>query len=194
MSVLLRQVTLRNYRSIGQCKVDLSRIECARRTQWHRERVILSTRLRLVTESLSETLDYAIRQRGGISEKLGVVLAVTPATSLSVTSDSVSNDNVNASFAFRSRSSPTRVVSESSMSRLISRATDSRKPITTFRTDELRKRSPATWRNSLLRFWRIVLYLGAVSGSPVFRPLFDALSTDGVLQYKSCRNQTVTVA
>ena len=37
MSVLLRQVTLRNYKSIGQCKVDLSGLNVPRRTQRVRE-------------------------------------------------------------------------------------------------------------------------------------------------------------
>ena len=98
MSVLLRQVTLQNYKSIGQCKVDLSELNVLVGANGTGKSNFIDA-ISLVSESLSETLDYAIRHRGGINEvrrrsgghpshfAIGLRLRL--------------DDEVNASFAFR---------------------------------------------------------------------------------------------
>ena len=169
MSVLLRQVTLRNYKSIGQCKVDLSSLNVLVGPNGSGKSNFIDA-LRLVTESLSETLDYAIRQRGGISEvrrrsgghpshfAIGLRLRL--------------DDNVNASFAFRIGALPQggfRVQHEQAH---IS-GNGLEEAYYDVQDGELRKRSPQLPTPPKILEDR--LYLGAVSGSPVFRPLFDAL-------------------
>ena len=67
MPVLLRRVALHNYKSIGQCKVDLSSLNVLVGPNGSGKSNFIDA-LRLISESLSETLDYAIRQRGGIGE------------------------------------------------------------------------------------------------------------------------------
>ena len=65
MSVLLRSVTLRNYKSIAKCKVDLSNLTILIGPNGSGKSNFIDA-LRLITEGLNSTLEYAIRQRGGI--------------------------------------------------------------------------------------------------------------------------------
>ena len=67
MSILIRRVVLRNYKSIGACKVDLSDLNLLVGPNGAGKSNFIDA-LRLVSESLRETLEYAIQQRGGIGE------------------------------------------------------------------------------------------------------------------------------
>ena len=173
MSVLIRQVTLRNYKSIGQCKVDLSGLNVLVGPNGSGKSNFIDA-LRLVSESLSETLDYAIRQRGGIGEvrRRSGGHPSHFAISLRLGLD----ESVNASFAFRIGALPQgafRVQHEQahiSGEGLESAYYDAQ-------DGELRKVSPQLRAHPKILEDR--LYLSAVSGSPVFRPLFDALSHMG---------------
>lgn len=65
--VLLRSVALRNYKSIARCRVELSNLTLLVGPNGSGKSNFIDA-LRLVSESLNATLEYAIRQRGGISE------------------------------------------------------------------------------------------------------------------------------
>lgn len=67
MPTLLRRVTLRNYKSIGQCKVDLGPMSLLVGPNGSGKSNFLDA-IRLVSEGVNSTLEYAIRQRGGIGE------------------------------------------------------------------------------------------------------------------------------
>ena len=67
MTVLLRRVVIRNYKSIGECKVELRNLSVLVGPNGAGKSNFIDA-LRLVSESLGTTLEYAIRQRGGISE------------------------------------------------------------------------------------------------------------------------------
>ena len=169
MSVLLRQVTLRNYKSIGQCKVNLSGLNVLVGPNGSGKSNFIDA-LRLVSESLSETLDYAIRQRGGISEvrRRSGGHPSHFAISLRLQLD----ESVNASFAFRVGALPEgafRVQHE--QARIWGLGLEEVHYIV--QNGQLQKTSAQLQAPPKIVEDR--LYLGAVSGAPTFRPLFDAL-------------------
>lgn len=67
MAILVRQVALRNFKSIASCKVDLNDITLLVGPNGVGKSNFLDA-LRLVSDALNATLEYAIRQRGGINE------------------------------------------------------------------------------------------------------------------------------
>jgi predicted ATPase len=67
MTVLLRSVALRNYKSIAKCRVELSNLTLLVGPNGAGKSNFIDA-LRMVSESLNATLEYAIRQRGGIGE------------------------------------------------------------------------------------------------------------------------------
>ena len=173
MSVLLRQVTLRNYKSIGQCKVDLMGLNVLVGANGTGKSNFIDA-LRLVSESLSETLEYAIRQRGGIGEVRrrsgGHPSHFAIKLRLQLDKD------VNASFAFRIGALPQgafRVQHE--QAHISGDGLDS--AYYDVQDGELQKVSAQLRAPPKILEDR--LYLSAVSGSPAFRPLFDALSRMG---------------
>ena len=173
MSVLIRQVTLRNYKSIGQCKVDLSGLNVLVGPNGSGKSNFIDA-LRLVSESLSETLDYAIRQRGGIGEvrRRSGGHPSHFAINLRLRLD----ESVNASFAFRIGALPQGAFRVQHEQVHIS-GDDLEAAYYDVQDGELRKAS-AQLRSSP-KIGEDRLYLSAVSGSPTFRPLFDALSRMG---------------
>ena len=173
MSVLLRQVTLRNYKSIGQCKVDLSELNVLVGSNGTGKSNFIDA-LRLVSESLSETLDYAIRQRGGIGEvrRRSGGHPSHFAISLRLRLD----ENVNASFAFQVGALPEGAFRVQHEQAHIS-GDGLEEAYYVVRDGEIWKGSAHLGMPPKIVEDR--LYLGAISGIPAFRPLYDALSRMG---------------
>ena len=173
MSVLLRRVTLHNYKSIGQCKVDLSGLNVLVGPNGSGKSNFIDA-LRLVSESLSETLDYAIRQRGGIAEvrRRSGGHPSHFAISLRLRLD----ESANASYAFRIGA-----LSQGAFRVQHEQAHISGDGFESAYYDvqdgELQKLS--TQLRAPPKILEDRLYLSAVSGAPAFRPLFDALSQMG---------------
>jgi len=67
MAVLIRQVALKNYKSIARCKVDLHDMTLLVGPNGSGKSNFVDA-LRLVADALDTTLEHAIRQRGGINE------------------------------------------------------------------------------------------------------------------------------
>lgn len=67
MNLFLKSVTLRNYKSIARCKVDLQPLTVLVGPNGSGKSNFLDS-LRLVAESLRTTLEHALRDRGGIKE------------------------------------------------------------------------------------------------------------------------------
>ena len=173
MSVLLRQVTLRNYKSIGQCKVDLSGLNVLIGSNGTGKSNFIDA-LRLVSESLSETLDYAIRQRGGIGEvrRRSGGHPSHFAISLRLRLD----ENVNASFAFQVGALPEGAFRVQHEQAHIS-GDGLEEAYYVVRDGEIWKGSAHLGTPPKIVEDR--LYLGAISGIPAFRSLYDALSRMG---------------
>ena len=173
MSVLLRRVTLHNYKSIGQCKVDLSGLNVLVGPNGSGKSNFIDA-LRLVSESLSETLDYAIRLRGGIAEvrRRSGGHPSHFAISLRLRLD----ESVNASYAFRIGA-----LSQGAFRVQHEQAHISGDGLEAAYYDvqdgALQKLS--TQLRAPPQILEDRLYLSAVSGAPAFRPLFDALSQMG---------------
>ena len=169
MSVLLRQVTLRNYKSIGQCKVDLSGLNVLVGPNGSGKSNFIDA-LRLVSESLSETLDYAIRQRGGIGEVRR--RSGGHPSHFAINLRLQLEETVNASFAFQIGALPEgafRVQHEQAHIWGL----DLEEAYYDVQNGQLQKASAQLQPPPKIVEDR--LYLGAISGSPAFRPLFDAL-------------------
>lgn len=67
MAILIRQVVLKNFRSISSCKVDLEDISLLVGPNGAGKSNFIDA-IRLVSDALNSTLEYALRQRGGINE------------------------------------------------------------------------------------------------------------------------------
>ena len=67
MATLIRQVVLKNFKSISRCKVDLRDISLLVGPNGSGKSNFVDA-LQLVSDALNSTLDHAIRQRGGINE------------------------------------------------------------------------------------------------------------------------------
>jgi len=170
MSVLIRQVTLQNYKSIGQCKVDLSELNVLVGANGTGKSNFIDA-ISLVSESLSETLDYAIRHRGGINEvrrrsgghpshfAIGLRLRL--------------DDEVNASFAFRIGALSEGAFRVQQEQAHISGGDLFDDAYYVVQNGQLQKKSAQLQAPPKVVEDR--LYLGAMSGSPSFRPLYDAL-------------------
>ncbi len=173
MPVLLRRVALHNYKSIGQCKVDLSSLNVLVGPNGSGKSNFIDA-LRLISESLSETLDYAIRQRGGVGEvrRRSGGHPSHFAISLRLRLD----ERVNASFAFRIGALPQGAFYVQREQAHIS-GDGLEEAYYDVQTGQLR--SGSAQLRAPPKVVEDRLYLGAVSGSPAFRPLFDALSGMG---------------
>lgn len=182
MAILVRRATLVNYKSIARCQVDLGPL-CLLVGPNGAGKSNFVDALRLVSESLKGTLEYAIRQRGGINE-------VRRRSSGHPTHFAIGLrirlfDGGNASFAFRVGALPNgdfRVQQEQAVI-----ACPDFEAHYDVRDGELMKfgvREDGAFTTSDIagRPVKIVpdrLFLTAVSGTRVFRPLFDALSGMG---------------
>ncbi|MDH3473885.1 MAG: AAA family ATPase [Rhodospirillales bacterium] len=67
MSVLLRRVTIQNYKSIAKCRVDLGSLSLLVGPNGSGKSNFLDA-IRLISDGLETSLEHAIRQRGGIQD------------------------------------------------------------------------------------------------------------------------------
>ncbi len=173
MSILLRHVKLRNYKSIGRCKVDLAELNLLVGPNGAGKSNFIDA-LRLVSESLRETLEYAIRQRSGIGEvrRRSGGHPNHFAISLRLRLE----ETVNASFAFQIGALPEGAFRVQHEQAHIS-GQGLEEAYYDVQDGELQRAS--TQLQAPPKILEDRLYLSAVSGLPAFRPLFDALSRMG---------------
>ena len=173
MSILIRRVVLRNYKSIGACKVDLSDLNLLVGPNGAGKSNFIDA-LRLVSESLRETLEYAIQQRGGIGEVRrrsgGHPRHFAVSLRLRL------GEGANASFAFQ-----VGALSEGAFRVQREQAHISgdglEEAFYDVQDGALRNKSAQLGTPPAVSSDR--LYLSTASGLPAFRPLFDTLSRMG---------------
>ncbi len=175
MAILIRRLTLLNYKSIASCEVELHDLCLLVGLNGVGKSNFLDA-LRLVSESLRTTLEYAIRQRGGIKEvrrKSG-----GHPTHFAIRLHVNLGDGQNALYAFRVGALPGGDFLVQQEKAVISSPNLDQESIfyevrdgeLVAATEDLRLPSKVV---------RDRLYLAAVSGDPVFRLLYDALSRMG---------------
>ena len=173
MSILIRRVVLRNYKSIGACKVDLSDLNLLVGPNGVGKSNFIDA-LRLVSESLRETLEYAIRQRGGIGEVRrrsgGHPRHFAVSLRLRL------GEGANASFAFQVGALPEGAFRVQREQAHIS-GDGLEGAFYDVQDGALRNKSAQLGTPPAVSSDR--LYLSTASGLPAFRPLFDALSRMG---------------
>ena len=177
MSILISRVVLRNYKSIGQCKIDLSELNILIGPNGAGKSNFIDA-LRLVSESLRETLEYAIRQRGGIGEvrrRSGGRSGGRP-RNFAVSLRLRLGENTNASFAFQIGALPEGAFRVQREQARISGG-GPEEAWYEIQDGALRKASAQLGSPPAVSADR--LYLSTASGLPAFRPLFDALSRMG---------------
>jgi predicted ATPase len=173
MSVLVRQVTLRNYKSIGQCQVKLGDLTLFVGPNGAGKSNFIDA-IRLITDALRSSLEYAIRARGGIGEvrrrssghpnHFNIHLLVNlyaeqdAAFSFQIGAQPKGGFVVQREVAAISRSGLEHAFYEINEGQIVNASSHLKDP-------------PKVSRDRL--------FLTAVSGIEVFRPLFDVLSTMG---------------
>ncbi len=172
MSILINRVALQNYRSIGQCEIDLSELNVLVGPNGAGKSNFIDA-LRLVSESLRETLEYAIRQRGGIGEVRrrsgGRPRHFVVSLRLRL------GEGANASFAFQIGALEGTFRVQREEARISGGGLE--EAWYEVRDGELGKASAQLQSPPAVSADR--LYLSTASGLPAFRPLFDALSSMG---------------
>lgn len=173
MSVLLRHVALRNYKSIGQCQVALSDLTLFVGPNGAGKSNFVDA-IRLVSDALRSSLEYAIRARGGIGEvrrrssghpnHFNIHLVVRL------------HENQDGAFSFQIGAQPkggfvvqreVAVISLGGFDRAF------------YEVHEGAVLSASNHLKDPPKVSKDRLFLTAVSGIEIFRPLFDALSTMG---------------
>ena len=167
----ITDVTIKNYKSIGQCHVELGKITVLIGQNGSGKSNFLDA-LQLLSDALNSTLEYAIRQRGGISEVRrrsgGHPTHFVIRLRLKLT------DTLHAGFAFRAGSTAEERGFTVQQEALVIR--EGKEIVASYESKEgnIVKKSenltliPATSSDRL--------FLTAVSALPEFRPVFDALS------------------
>lgn len=173
MSVLLRRVALRNFKSIAECKVDLGDLTVLVGPNGSGKSNFIDA-LRLVSESLSTTLEYAIRQRGGISEVRRRSGGHPSHFAISLRINLGRGKNAN--FAFQVGARP-----EGEFHVQHEQAMVSTEGLTTafyeIKNGEIKRASDDLTTSPEIVSDR--LFLNVASGVRAFRPLYDALSSMG---------------
>jgi len=164
----LRRVTIRNYKSIAACKVDLGPLMFLVGPNGSGKSNFLDA-LRFVADALRISLDYALRERGSIREVRR--RSGGHPTHFSLRLDFVLPSRAVGHYAFRVGSKPSggyEVQTEEC------RIQPFLGPESYFRIDKgtVKEASFSPWPASLPDR----LFLVAASGIPEFRPIFDALS------------------
>lgn len=174
MSVLLREVRLRNFKSIARCRVGLGSLTLLVGPNGSGKSNFLDA-LRLVKESLQGTLELALRKRGGIGEVRR--MSGGHPNHFAIQLDLALSDGCEASFAFRIGAAPDggfkvqrekAVVRTSVLGGLVGYEVNDG-TLTQVSADLPTLPRPATDR----------LFLTAVSGIDQFRGLFDGLGGMG---------------
>jgi predicted ATPase len=176
MAILIRRVTLRNYKSIARAAVGLSDLTVLVGPNGVGKSNFIDA-LRFVADSLNTTLDVAMRQRGGI----GAVRRHSGGhpNHFAISVQLRVGGNREAHYAFQIGARPNgafvvqheqAVVSETPFQQHFF---DIREGELTAASEELGTAPPKGSDDRL--------YLTSVSGIPAFRPLYDALS--GILSY-----------
>ena len=173
MSILIRHVVLRNYKSIGQCKVDLSDLNILVGPNGAGKSNFIDA-LRLVSESLRETLEYAIRQRGGIGEVRRRSGGHPRHFAISLRLRL--GEGADASFAFQVGALPEGAFR---VQREQARISGGGLEEACYEVQDGALRNASTQLRTSPAVSADRLYLSAASGLPAFRPLFDALSRMG---------------
>ena len=183
MALLLRRVSLVNYKSIARCQVDPNDLCLLVGPNGSGKSNFLDA-IRLVSESLDSTLEYAIRQRGGINE-------VRRRSSGHPTHFTVSlriglDDGGNGLYAFKigaTRDGSFRVQQENAAI-----SGDNYEAHYEIRDGEIKKfefyedgkrYGASALAPTLTNITSDRLFLATLSGVAAFRPLFDALSKMG---------------
>lgn len=173
MTLFVKTVTLRNYKSIARCRVNLQPLTLLVGPNGAGKSNFLDS-LRLVAESLRTSLEYALRERGGIKEVRRKSRGHP--THFSVRLDLNLPETAAASYAFEVGALPNgafRVRHEECY------ITERRPPYATrfFIVEDgaVKESSPST----LSKVEPDRLYLTAVSAVPEFRPVYDGLSGMG---------------
>ncbi|MGQ0663847.1 MAG: AAA family ATPase [Pseudomonadota bacterium] len=173
MPILLRRVVLRNYKSIGHCKIDLGPLSILVGPNGAGKSNFIDA-LRLVGDALNATLDHAFRQRGGIGEVRRRSGGHPTHFAISLRTDLASG--INGAFAFQVGALPNggfevqqeqASVSNGGLEPAFYKVRRGK----VVAASEHLKQPPATVANRL--------FLTAASGDSTFRRLFDALSTMG---------------
>lgn len=165
----IRTLALRNYKSIEQCEIEFTPLTVMVGRNGAGKSNLLDS-LRFVAESLQNTLEYAIRERGGIDlvrrKSLGG-RPTHPAIGLGLTVDGLEAEYSFRIAAVQGRSF--RVDRERCIIRDSSGATKAHFTATNGKVEwSLANAAPAHIDDRL--------FLVAASGIPEFRPVFDALS------------------
>lgn len=171
MPAFIRQVTIRNYKSIAHCRVKLGALTFLLGLNGAGKSNFLDA-LRFVAEALRTSLDHALRDRGGIGEvrrKSG-----GHPTHFSLRLDFVLPTGETGHYAFSIGSKTDRGY-EVQAEECAIHATEALNPVSHFfrveagvLVDSSVKPLPAAFPDRL--------FLVAASGIPAFRPIFDALS------------------
>jgi len=176
MSILVRQVSLKNYKSIASCRVALRDVTLLVGPNGSGKSNFIDA-LRLVSDALASTLEYAIRQRGGIGEVRR--RSGGHPTHFTISLRLALGDRRNASYSVQIGAKPegaftiqreSASISGSGLDRAYFEMTDG---VLTDTSAELRSIQPKATDDRL--------FLTAVSGILPFRELFDGLS--GVRSY-----------
>ncbi len=167
------RLVLMNYKSIANCDVDLSQLTVLVGPNGSGKSNFLDS-LRFVSDSLRNSLEYALRDRGGINEVRR--RSKGHPTHISIRLEMNLPEESNAEFAFLIRSSPG---GEFAVQEEKCRICVNTLPIkeSHYHVVEGELRDASLDLQSAIEPDR--LYLGAVSAIPGFRPLYDALTRMG---------------
>lgn len=172
MAILIRRLTLRNYKSIARAAVDLSDLTVLVGPNGVGKSNVIDA-LRFVADSLNTTLDVAMRQRGGI----GAVRRHSGGhpNHFAIGMRFHLGENREAHYAFEIAARPNGAFVVQHEQAIVSEAAlkqhyfDVREGELKNASDELRIAAPKASGDRL--------YLTSVSGVPAFRPLYDALAS-----------------
>jgi predicted ATPase len=176
MAILIRRLTLRNYKSIAKAAVDLSDLTVLVGPNGVGKSNVVDA-LRFVADSLDTTLDLAIRQRGGIGAVRRHSAGHPTHFAIAVRFHLGGSREAHYAFEIGARPNGAFVVQHEQAS--VSEAAlkqhyfDVREGELVAGSEELRAAAPKGSGDRL--------YLTSVSGVPAFRPLYDALA--GVASY-----------
>lgn len=169
----LHRVVVKNYKSIANCDVPLTQLTVLVGPNGSGKSNFLDA-LRFVSDALRNSLEYALRERGGINEVRR--RSKGHPTHFGVRLGMHLPEGKNATFAFRIGALPAGAFSVQQELCEIDGGSSSNKP-SSYRVVGGKLRESSLEMPSAIEPDR--LYLGVVSALPEFRPLYDALTRMG---------------